>query len=136
MRVLAPALRRNAGDGAFDDLEQRLLHALAGDIAGDGRVFALAGDLVNLVDIDDAALRRLNVVIGILNQAQQDVLHILADIACLGKVVASAMAKGTFRILARDCARNVLPQPVGPTMTILDFCSSTSPRFLGALILL
>ena len=23
---------------------------------------------------------------------------------------------------------------VGPTMTMLDFCSSTSPRFLGALI--
>ena len=35
MRVLAAALRRHIGDRALDDLEQRLLHALAGDIAGD-----------------------------------------------------------------------------------------------------
>ena len=56
LRVLAPALRRHVGDGALQDLEQRLLHALAADVAGDRGVLALAGDLVDLVDIDDAAL--------------------------------------------------------------------------------
>jgi hypothetical protein len=40
--------------------------------------------------------------------------------------VASAMANGTFRILARVCARRVLPEPVGPISRMLDFCSSTS----------
>src|SRR5690606_18268851 len=44
--VLAPALRRHVGDRALDDLEQRLLHALAADVAGDRRVVALACDLV------------------------------------------------------------------------------------------
>src|SRR4029078_1741274 len=66
LRVLAAALRRNAGDGALDDLEQRLLHAFARDIARDRRVVALARDLVDLVDVDDAALRLLDVVIRVL----------------------------------------------------------------------
>ena len=85
LRMLAPAVRRNVGHRALQDLQQRLLHALTADIAGDGRVLAAAGDLVDLVDIDDAALRTLDVVIRCLDQAQQDVLHILADIARLGQ---------------------------------------------------
>ncbi len=54
--VLAATMRRDVGDGAFEDLEQRLLHALAGDVAGDGGVLALARDLVDLVYVYDAAL--------------------------------------------------------------------------------
>ena len=42
VRMLAPALRRNIGDGAFDNLEERLLHAFAGNIAGDGGVLVFA----------------------------------------------------------------------------------------------
>jgi NAD(P)-dependent dehydrogenase (short-subunit alcohol dehydrogenase family) len=64
LRVLAAALGRDAGRRALDDLQERLLHALAADVAGDGRVVALAADLVDLVDVDDAALRLLDVVIG------------------------------------------------------------------------
>src|SRR5438445_192695 len=48
VRVLAPALRRNARRRALEDLEQRLLHALARDVARDRRVLGLAGDLVDL----------------------------------------------------------------------------------------
>jgi hypothetical protein len=44
--------------GAFHDLEQRLLHALARHVAGDRGIVGLAADLVDLVDIDDAALAR------------------------------------------------------------------------------
>ena len=33
VRMLAPALRRNRGNRSLEDLEQRLLHTLAGDIA-------------------------------------------------------------------------------------------------------
>jgi hypothetical protein len=51
--VLAPALRRHAGDRALQDLQQRLLHALAGHVACDRRVVRLARDLVHLVDVDD-----------------------------------------------------------------------------------
>ncbi len=56
VRVLASALRRHVGHGAFQDLEQGLLHALAADVAGDGGVLVLAADLVDLVDVDDALL--------------------------------------------------------------------------------
>src|SRR5690606_27645642 len=38
LRMLAAALRRNARDRAFHDLEQRLLHALARHVARDRRV--------------------------------------------------------------------------------------------------
>ena len=85
VRVLAAALRRHRGGGALQDLQQRLLHALAGDVPGDRRVLALAGDLVDLVDVDDAGLGLLDVVVGGLDQLEQDVLDVLADVAGLGQ---------------------------------------------------
>ena len=42
------------------------------------------------------------------------------------RVVASAIAKGTFNTFAKVCASNVLPQPVGPNNKILLFWISTS----------
>jgi hypothetical protein len=40
--------------------------------------------------------------------------------------VASAMANGTFKILAKVLAKSVLPEPVGPISRILLFSISTS----------
>ncbi len=85
LRMLAAALRRHRGDGAFDQLQQRLLHALAGHVAGDRRVFGLARDLVDLVDVDDARLRLLDVVVALLQQLLDDVLDVLADVAGFGQ---------------------------------------------------
>ena len=85
VRVLATTLRRDAGGRALEDLEQRLLHALAGDVARDRRVLALAGDLVDLVDVDDARLGLLDVVVGGLDELEEDVLDVLADVAGLGQ---------------------------------------------------
>ena len=45
VRVLASALRRHRLPRALEDLQQRLLNALAGDVAGDRRVLALAAIL-------------------------------------------------------------------------------------------
>src|ERR1700674_5267928 len=64
LRMLAAALRRHTRHRAFHDLEQRLLHALARYVAGDRGIVGFAGYLVDLVDIDDAALRALDVVLG------------------------------------------------------------------------
>ena len=83
--VLPSALGRNIGHRALQDLQQGLLHALAGHVPGDGGVLALPGDLIHLVDIDDAPLRQLHVVVGGLDQTQQDVLHVVAHIARLGQ---------------------------------------------------
>ena len=85
VRVLAPALRRHVGHRAFEDLQQRLLHALAGDVAGDRGVVRLARDLVDLVDVDDSPLRAADVEVGRLDQPEQDVLHVLAHVAGLGE---------------------------------------------------
>ena len=71
--------------GALEDLQQGLLHALAGHVAGDRGVLGLAGDLVDLVDVDDPGLGLLHVVVGRLDQLQQDVLDVLADVAGLGE---------------------------------------------------
>ena len=81
MGVLPAALGRNAGHRAFQDFQQRLLHAFAAYVPGDGGVLALAGDLVDFINVDDAPLRLLNVIIRVLNQPQEDVLHILANVA-------------------------------------------------------
>ena len=61
VRVLAAPLRRDVRDRALQDLEQRLLHALARDVAGDRGVLVLAADLVDFVDVDDALLALLDV---------------------------------------------------------------------------
>ena len=84
LRVLASALRRDIADGAFKDLEQRLLDAFARDIAGDGNIFGLAPDLVDFIDVDDAALGAGDIEVRGLEQAQDDVLDILADVAGFG----------------------------------------------------
>src|SRR6202041_2035181 len=85
LRMLAATLRGNRGNRAFHDLQQRLLHALARYVAGDRRIVGLAADLVDLVDIDDAALRALDIVVGRLQQLQDDVLDVLADIPGFGQ---------------------------------------------------
>src|SRR6516164_5721402 len=85
LRMLASALRWHRRDRAFHDLQQGLLHALARDVAGDGGVVGLAADLVDLVDIDDAALGALDVVVGRLQQLEDDVLDVLADITGFGE---------------------------------------------------
>jgi hypothetical protein len=78
-------LGRHGCDRALHDLQERLLHALARHVAGDRRVVGLAGDLVDLVDVDDAALGALDVVVSRLQQLQDDVLDVLADVAGLGQ---------------------------------------------------
>ena len=75
------ALGRHVGNGPFEDLQQCLLNTFAGDIAGDGRVLGLPGDLVDLVDIDDAGLGAFDVEVGRLDEPEQDVLDIFTDIA-------------------------------------------------------
>src|SRR6266705_817240 len=68
VRMLAAALRRHGRDRPLDQLQQRLLHAFAGNVPGDRGVVGLARDLVDLVDIDDAALRLVDVVVAVLEE--------------------------------------------------------------------
>ena len=61
------------------------MHPFPRDVPGDGRVLSLAGDLVDLVDVDDPLLSPIDVVVGGLEQLEEDVLHVLPDIAGLGE---------------------------------------------------
>ena len=79
--VLAPSLRRNRGDSSFEDLQQGLLDALTGNIAGDRGVFRLTRNLVDLVDVDDALLRPLNIEVSSLDELKKNVFDVLANIA-------------------------------------------------------
>ena len=83
--MLAAAGGRNAGHRALKNLKQRLLNSLARDIAGNREVLGLAGNLVDLVHVDDAHLRALNVAIGSVDELEQDVLNVLANVASLGE---------------------------------------------------
>ena len=104
--VLAPTLRRHRGGGALQDLEQRLLHAFARHVAGDRRVLALAGDLVDLVDVDDPCLGLFDVVVGRLDQLEENVLDVLADVASLGERGGIGDGEGNVEH-ARQCLREV-----------------------------
>ena len=67
--VLASTLRRNIHDASFQELQHRLLHSLTGNITRDGRVVALAGNLVDLIDEDDSPLSLGNIEIRLLKEA-------------------------------------------------------------------
>ena len=75
--VLAPTLWRNTCDRPLQNLEQRLLHAFPGNVTRDRCIFRA------FRDIDNPALRAFNIVIRRLNQPQQNIFHVVADIARL-----------------------------------------------------
>lgn len=70
---------------AFHDLQQGVLHALAGSGLDPGRFPGAGLELVDLVDEDDAAPGPLRVAAGLFQQAQQDGLDLLADVLGLGQ---------------------------------------------------
>src|SRR6185312_1959409 len=67
------------------DLEQGLLHAFARDVARRRRRAALARDLVDLVDADDAARGLLDVAAGRSEQRLDHALDVFADVAGFGQ---------------------------------------------------
>ena len=85
IRMLAAALGRNIASGALKNLQQRLLHPFSGNVASDGNVFGGAADFIDLVDIDDATLGLLHIVIGRLEQAEDHVFHVLTHVTGLGE---------------------------------------------------
>ena len=83
MRVLSAALRRNRGNRALEYFKESLLHTFSGDISGDRYIFALFGDFVNFIDVNNAVFGTFHIFSRCLNQFEQDVLNILTDITGL-----------------------------------------------------
>ena len=122
MGVLSAALGRYVGDGTLDDLQKRLLNALAAYVACDGGILAASGNLVDLVDVDYAALSRFDIVIGSLNESQQNVLNVLADISRLGQ-----------RCCVRDCERNIQQLRQGLRQHCLSDAGRAEQQHVGLL---
>src|SRR5690349_15684757 len=80
LRVLASAFGRHARHGSFDNLQQSLLHTFAGHVAGNRRIVRLTRNLVDLVDVNDAALRFFDVVVGGLQKIEDNIFNVLADV--------------------------------------------------------
>src|SRR5205085_1800071 len=83
LRMLASTLRRHRRDRALEDLQQRLLYTFARHVARDAWILRLPRDLVDLVDVDDASLALGDVEVACLEEADENVLHVLADLALL-----------------------------------------------------
>ena len=78
--VLPLAARRELDDRAFEHLEERLLHALVSWIGGDRVVRArLSRDLVELVEVDDAVLRLLDILFRRIVEIADGDLDVCAD---------------------------------------------------------
>src|SRR5690606_10495161 len=73
--MLAASLGRYVGSGSFEHLQERLLHPFARHVAGDGDILAGLADLIDLVDVEDAALGRFDVEVGGVQQLQEQVLN-------------------------------------------------------------
>ncbi len=129
LRVLAPALRRDVGDRALDDLEQGLLHTFAGHVARNGRVVAgLARGLVQFVDIDNAFFSPRDVEIGGLQQAQQNILDILSYIPGLGQGRGISNAEGDVESSRQGLGQQGLAAAGGTDEQDVALIELDSPR--------
>src|SRR5207253_7372876 len=81
MRMFSSTLRRHICDRAFKNLQQRLLDAFTGNIAGYRRILVLAANLIDLIDVDDPLLSAFDISVGSLQEFENDVLDIFTDIA-------------------------------------------------------
>ena len=124
MRMLPASLRRHIRHRALHNLQQSLLHSFPGHIPGDGGIFALPGDLIHLVDIDDPILSPLHVIVRRLDQFQQDILHVLAHIPCLREGGGICNGKGHIDDL-RQCLGQISFAAAGGThhddIALLEF---------------
>ena len=109
MGVLAPALRRNIGSRSFQDFQQGLLYAFTGNVPGNGNVFRLPGNLVNFININNASLGFFNIVIRILDQAQQNVFHVFSHIPGFGQCGSIRNGKGYLQDPGQRLGQQGLP---------------------------
>ena len=83
--VLTSAVGRHVDHRAFEQFEQALLHTFAAHVARDAGIVALAGNLVDFVDEDDALLGTLGVVVALLEQSAEQAFDVFAHIAGFGE---------------------------------------------------
>ena len=89
----------------------------------------LAGlaDLVDFVDVEHAALGGFDVEVGRVQQFEQQVFDVFADVAGFGQAWWHRRWRTARSASWPACGpASVLPEPVGPISRMLDFSISTS----------
>src|SRR5438477_595245 len=84
MWMFASALWRNIARAALQNLQQSLLHSFAGHIASNAHVVSFPANLIDLVDVNDPDLRSFHIVIRILQESQNNVFNVFANVAGFG----------------------------------------------------
>jgi hypothetical protein len=85
VRMLSSALRWNISYSALKNLKECLLDAFTAYVTCDRDILGLLSDLIDLVDIYDACLGTLDVIISCNNKLQEDILNVFTDVSCLCK---------------------------------------------------
>src|SRR4030065_1389360 len=110
--MLSSALRGDVGDSSFEHFQQGLLDALAGDVAGNRNILRRFSDFVDFVHIDYAPLCRFYIEVCILQEAQQEVFDVFADIPGLCNSGGVAYCEGHFKEICKgtgeECLANFL----------------------------
>ena len=130
MRMLPPSLWRNIRHGSFEQLQQRLLHAFSRDIPRDRRVIRFAGDFVDFVDKNDSELGPGKVVIRGLEQLDQDVFHILANVTGFGECRGIDYGERNLQDTGQGLRQQSFSGPGRPDHEYVAFVNLDVARFL------
>ena len=80
VRMLATTLGRHIHHGSLKEFQQSLLNTFTTYISGNAGIIALTSYLIYLIDKYDASLSSLHIIVGNLQEARQDALHVLSHI--------------------------------------------------------
>ena len=83
VRVFTSSLWWNVRDSALNNFQQCLLNTFPGNIPCNRDVFTFSGNFVNFINIDNALLRALYVIIRRLQEFQHNVFYVFTNISCL-----------------------------------------------------
>ena len=111
--MLSPPLRRYRCRRPLEDLEKRLLNALAGNIPCNRGIFRFSRNLIDFINVDDTALCFFDVVVCCLYQLQQDILNILTNISSFGEGCSICNSKRDIQNPGQRLGEECLPAACG-----------------------
>ena len=109
MGMFPAALRRHVGHGAFDQFQQGLLHAFPRHVAGNGGAVGLPRDLVDLININDAALGTFDFIVRGLQQFQNNVLDVFSDVPGFGQGGGIGEGKRHVQVIGQGLSQEGFP---------------------------
>ena len=83
--VFPAALGGDIADRSFENFQESLLDAFAANVASDGDIVGFSADLINFVDINDADFGTFDIILSGLEEAEDDIFDIFANVASFRK---------------------------------------------------